>query len=378
MATHTAAPSAAPSTVQATTAARREQPPAKVRKAVGPDAALSGTVLTAAEPTAAPAEKAEEAEEAARVSKAAETAFDALYTHSAGDLVRQMNLLTGNPRFARHAVKRAFDLAWQRWPEVAVDPYPVGWVRAAAYEYAFAPWQRWVPGRRAHPRAVARTRLGPDQDRALRAALLRLPSPNRQAILLYDGLGLDLPAAAAESEANTVTMANRITRARAALIAAVPELGEEAPARLHAILAAGSDPATASARVPAVPAVPADPAVLTVPATRVRGASERGMRRRTLAAVALTAVIAGAAGVAMVVTSGHGIEAPPQRARPMWMTAPPAATPGQGVPEAGRIGREVATPQHPVRQHPARQDPAPEPPAWLPRPPVHPPAAPGN
>ncbi|NEA59989.1 RNA polymerase subunit sigma-70 [Streptomyces sp. SID13666] len=257
-------------------------------------------------------------------------------------LVRQVDLITGNPGFARHAVRRAFDLAWQRWPEVAADPDPVGWVRAAAYEYALAPWQQWVPGHRTHPRAAARTLRGSERDGAVRAAVLRLSPSQRQALVLYDGLGLDLPVAAAESEASTVATASRITQARAALSAAVPELGDQAPARLKAILTepeqdAEPDPKTGTGTAGAQ----------EVPAARVRVASERGVRRRTLSAVALTALIAGATGAALVVTYDRVGELP-HRAQPTPVTAPPSATPGQGVPEAGRIGRPG--PAKPTRQ----------------------------
>lgn len=281
--------------------------------------------------------------------------------------MRQVDLVTGNPGFARHAVRRAFDLAWQRWPEVAADPDPVGWVRAAAYEYALAPWQQWVPGHRTHPRAAARTLRGSERDGAVRAAVLRLSPSQRQALVLYDGLGLDLPVAAAESEASTVATASRITQARAALSAAVPELGDQAPARLKAILA-DPDPRTAT-----------DPGTGTgkagtqeVPAARVRVASERGVRRRTLSAVALTALIAGATGAALVVTYDRVGELP-HRARPTQVTAPPSATPRQGVPEAGRIGRpgpakppkQTAAPSKPVK--PIKPSKPAEPPAQAPR-----------
>lgn len=293
-----------------------------------------------------------------------EAAFDRLYTHSVSGLVRQVDLITGNPGFARHAVRRAFDLAWQRWPEVAADPDPVGWVRAAAYEYALAPWQQWVPGHRTHPRAAARTLRGSERDGAVRAAVLRLSPSQRQALVLYDGLGLDLPVAAAESEASTVATASRITQARAALSAAVPELGDEAPARLKAILAEpdpeparGTDPGTGTGVAP------------EVPAARVRDASERGVRRRTLGAVALTALIAGATGAALVVTYDR-VGDLPHRARPTQVTAPATPAPGQGVPDTGRIGRpgpakppkQTTTPSKPAKPvKPA------EPPAQAPR-----------
>ncbi len=281
--------------------------------------------------------------------------------------MRQVDLITGNPGFARHAVRRAFDLAWQRWPEVAADPDPVGWVRAAAYEYALAPWQQWVPGHRTHPRAAARTLRGSERDGAVRAAVLRLSPSQRQALVLYDGLGLDLPVAAAESEASTVATASRITQARAALSAAVPELGDQAPARLKAILTepeqdAEPDPKTGTGTA----------GTQEVPAARVRVASERGVRRRTLSAVALTALIAGATGAALVVTYDRVGELP-HRTQPTPVTAPPSATPGQGVPEAGRIGRpgpakptqQTTAPSKPVK--PTKPNKPAESPAQAPR-----------
>ncbi|MCZ0973305.1 hypothetical protein O1L55_21800 [Streptomyces albulus] len=72
--------------------------------------------------------------------------FDALYGAHAGPLIQQALVLTGRARLARRAVQRAFRTAWQRWPEVAAAPDPVGWVRAAAHDYALAPWRRPLPG----------------------------------------------------------------------------------------------------------------------------------------------------------------------------------------------------------------------------------------
>lgn len=287
-----------------------------------------------------------------------EAAFDTLYTHSVRGLVRQVELLTGNPGLAWHAVRRAFDLAWQRWPEVATDPDPVGWVRATAYAYALAPWQQWVPGHRTRRPAAARASSpGAEQDRALRSAVLRLPRAQRQAVVLYDGLGLDLPVAAAESEASTVAMAGRITKARDALSAALPELGEQAAARLHVILAEPEPepepaPDTGPAAEPgpdAGPAAKPDPdggpaaepaAPWELPAARMRDTSERNVHRRTLAAVALTAVIAGATGAALVVTYDR-VGDLPHYAQPTQRTAPSSAVPRRGGPEPAFSGHPV-------------------------------------
>jgi DNA-directed RNA polymerase specialized sigma24 family protein len=139
-------------------------------------------------------------------------AFDALYRHSAEALFRQAFLLTGRRALARKSVAQAFTLAWDRWPEVAVDRDPVGWVRAATYEYAVSPWHRL---RRAHRRP------DPPQAepgaRALLDALLELPPSYRRTLLLHDGVGLDLPDTAAETEASTPAAASRLVNARAAI-----------------------------------------------------------------------------------------------------------------------------------------------------------------
>lgn len=73
-------------------------------------------------------------------------AFDALYAYCAPALVRQTYLLTGRRELARESVERAFQLAWHRWPEVAMDRDPAGWVRATAHEFALSPWHKMRPG----------------------------------------------------------------------------------------------------------------------------------------------------------------------------------------------------------------------------------------
>ncbi|WP_328537129.1 transcriptional regulator [Streptomyces sp. NBC_00344] len=158
-------------------------------------------------------------------------AFDLLYARAATTLVHQTHLLTGRRRLAEESVERAFHLAWERWPEVATDRDPAGWVRAAAYEYAMSPWHRL---RRVNKQADPRP-TDPEQA-PLRKALLTLPPCYRRTLLLYDGLGLDLPETAAETEASTPATANRLLHARAAVAERVPEL--ETPERLQERLGA--------------------------------------------------------------------------------------------------------------------------------------------
>ncbi|MFF3622030.1 helix-turn-helix domain-containing protein [Streptomyces sp. NPDC002467] len=200
--------------------------------------------------------------------------FDALHAHAAAALTRQAYLLTGRRGLALEAVDRAFQQAWDRWPEVATDPDPVGWVRAAAYEYALSPWHRF---RRAH-RHPDKPPAEP-ADRILLDAMLALPTNHRRTVLLYDGVGLDLPDTAAETESSTPTAGNRLLHAHATLAARIPALAAAAPEKQSALL---RDRFTALQ-----PAVVLEPR----PAAAARKHAERRARRRTRAVIGLAAVI---------------------------------------------------------------------------------------
>ncbi|MBM7169665.1 hypothetical protein JQK87_14815, partial [Streptomyces sp. G44] len=209
-------------------------------------------------------------------------AFDALCQDTAPGLVRQTYLLTGRRTLAQEAVERAFQQAWQRWPEVAVDRDPAGWVRAAAHEYALSPWHRFRPGLHfpdAPPPEPA--------DRVLFGVLLGLSPAQRRALLLYDGIGLDLPDTAAEAEASTPATANRLLYAREAIAERLPDLAD--PKTLHRRL--GELGAAEKLGVP-------NP-------ERVRVTGERRARLWTRAAIALTTLIVGATALTLRTAPTH-------------------------------------------------------------------------
>uniref|UniRef100_UPI003D7238E0 DNA-directed RNA polymerase sigma-70 factor n=1 Tax=Streptomyces sp. YPW6 TaxID=2840373 RepID=UPI003D7238E0 len=217
-------------------------------------------------------------------------AFDALYAGTAPGLVRQTYLLTGRRALARESVERAFELAWHRWPEVAVDRDPGGWVRAAAYEYAMSPWHRLRRAHR-HPDAPP-TEPG---KRALFDALLDLPPAYRRTLLLYDGVGLDLPETAAETEASTPAAAGRLLTARAAVAERLPDLkGSGSPAEQSALL---HDRLGGLARAEHVP-VPR-------PARAVRTGSESKARLWTRSAVAGVALLIAVTGLTLHTAPTH-------------------------------------------------------------------------
>ncbi|MBB5934761.1 hypothetical protein [Streptomyces zagrosensis] len=384
-------------------------------------------------------------------------AFDALYAHHASALIRQAYLLTGKPQLAEEAVEYAFQLAWQRWPEVAVDHDPAGWIRAAAYEFALSPWHRLRPERRKAPPATpppppqqppqpgqsyvgngrksrsaakaqrktqdkAQHRAGekglvkgvrrhpdtdsdcdassgasrdtssgngsrqerwarahhdrrfgsptdappappthhqpgarannapgaqpggrsrPRQDKpstlrramrraaietgpgaaapgdpALLSALLSLPHSYRRTLLLYDGVGLDLPETAAETEASTPATAGRLMHARQALVERLPELRRVPPEQLGAVL---------HQRL-GVLAV-AQPVRIRA-AELVRSGSERTTTLLVRAAVGLTALIAAATALTLATTSDSDTPATEPTRSPVTTRSPGESAPG--------------------------------------------------
>ncbi|MEU2391127.1 RNA polymerase subunit sigma-24 [Streptomyces sp. NPDC007369] len=230
-------------------------------------------------------------------------AFDALYRAAAPGLVRQAYLLTGRRFLALEAVERAFQQAWARWPEVATDPDPAGWVRATAYDYALSPWHRFRRGVQEPPHPGPDATDDPEDlddpadrtdpgdsgspadsadsgDRILRDALLELSPIHRRTVLLYHGVGLDLPDTAAETEASTPAAGIRLLNAHDELAARVPELAGAPPEERLALLEQ-----RLGALEPPVPLVPRA-------AAAVRGDAEHRSRRWTQAVVGVTAMIA--------------------------------------------------------------------------------------
>ncbi|MFE6482872.1 helix-turn-helix domain-containing protein [Streptomyces sp. NPDC057757] len=230
-------------------------------------------------------------------------AFDALYAFCTPALVRQAYLLTGRRELARESVERAFQLAWHRWPEVAVDRDPAGWVRATAYEYALSPWHRLRPRHR-HPEAPPADAA----DRALLDVLLKLPPMYRRTLLLYDGVGLDLPETAAETEASTPAAANRLLHAREAVAARLPELAE--PDELNRRLTTLAATERLRAAKPRA----------------VRYGSEHRARTWTRAAIAFTVLLIGATSLTLRTAPDH--YEPPMAPGETVRGLPPRTAPG--------------------------------------------------
>ena len=263
-----------------------------------PGPAVSDEAKPGATPEARPAPAAPRPEPSPITGLTPAEAFDALYAATAPALAQQTYLLTGRIRLARESVQRAFHLAWENWPEVATDRDPAGWVRTAAYEYAMSPWHRF---RRTH-KHPDRPPVEPER-RALLDALLALPPAYRHTVLLYDGLGLDLPETAAEIQASTPATANRVLNARAAIVERVPAVHHaKTPGALSAVL---RDRITDLA-------LAGPPALTVLPAARgVRVGGERRRRFWTRAAIAFTAMIVGATAFTVVTVPHYHVRPVP-------------------------------------------------------------------
>ncbi|MEU0909176.1 Cro/Cl family transcriptional regulator [Streptomyces althioticus] len=230
-------------------------------------------------------------------------AFDALYAYCAPALVRQAYLLTGRRDLAHESVERAFQRAWDHWPEVARDPDPAGWVRAAAHDWALSPWHR-LRRRYRHPEPSPPE----EDDRTLLDALLSLPPPYRRTLVLYDGVGLDLPETAAETEASTRAAAGRLMHAREVLAERLPELAD--PGELHDRLAELASTGRTRAAEPAA----------------VRGGSERRARLWTRTAAAVTVVLIGSTAMTLRTAPTHYV--PPVPPGETVRGVPPRVAPG--------------------------------------------------
>ncbi|WP_254392551.1 hypothetical protein [Streptomyces buecherae] len=159
--------------------------------------------------------------------------------------------------------------------------------------------RRWARGRglTALRRAVRRAAIEagpgtvPPSDPALLDALLSLPRSYRRTLLLYDGVGLDLPETAAETEASTPATAGRLMHARQALVERLPELRRVPRDRLGAALhqRLGALAVAQPVRVRAAQAV--------------RSGSEGTTTLMVRASVGLTALIAAATALTLVTSA---------------------------------------------------------------------------
>ncbi|PZS12340.1 MAG: SigE family RNA polymerase sigma factor [Pseudonocardiales bacterium] len=141
--------------------------------------------------------------------------FDEFYLASRDRLALQVAALTGDPFEALDHVQEAFIRAWTRWDRVSGYDDPEGWVRRVACNRAVSRW------RRAH-RLVLRPDAGSDvpfeaEQLVVIDALKRLPTREREAIVLHHLVGYSVEEIATRLGAPSGTVKSWLSRGRTRL-----------------------------------------------------------------------------------------------------------------------------------------------------------------
>ncbi len=146
--------------------------------------------------------------------------FDALYDASHARLVHQIHAMTGDRDGAEESVQEAFARAWARRRTFAEVHNPEAWLRTVAYRLAVSRWRSLSRSRRTADRALEPEPFtpGPDENHvALMAALDRLPSDQRRALVLHHVCDLSVAQVADEVGAPVGTVKARLSRGRTTL-----------------------------------------------------------------------------------------------------------------------------------------------------------------
>jgi RNA polymerase sigma-70 factor (ECF subfamily) len=175
----------------------------------------------------------------------ADDGFTAFFQSAYPRIVGQLRLLTGDRAGAEDLAQEAFIRAAARWRQLARYDQPEAWVRPTAFRLAIDQLRRAKRQRRVLDRLG--TRREPEaepesQDRAVIEALLRLPLPLREVLVLHHCLDLPVETVAAQTGVSPGTVKSRLSRGRDRLAALldpdasppVPELVPESQEERHA------------------------------------------------------------------------------------------------------------------------------------------------
>src|SRR5690348_7068249 len=166
-------------------------------------------------------------------------AFDEFYRHTSARMVRYGLAMTGDLGDAQDVVQEAYTRAWRHWRTVSAHPAPEAWVRLTVNRLATDRW------RKLHRWRSALIRTGPPEPAPppsettvlLTAALRKLPSHLRHAVVLHYLFDMSVADIAAETGSPVGTVTSWLSRARAELAAI---LCAPAP-RAHKVLLEAND-----------------------------------------------------------------------------------------------------------------------------------------
>jgi RNA polymerase sigma-70 factor (sigma-E family) len=164
--------------------------------------------------------------------------FDAFYQATHRRIIGHVYAMTGNLHDAEDCVQEAFARAWQRWAALSTEHGdPEAWVRMAATRLAISTWRKGLSRLTAHRRDSGVTEapgMSPDHV-AVVAALRKISTDQRLAIILHHYAGLSIEEVAAEVGAKPSTVKARLARGRRALAPHLSEFAEslDAPRSLR-------------------------------------------------------------------------------------------------------------------------------------------------
>jgi RNA polymerase sigma-70 factor (sigma-E family) len=142
--------------------------------------------------------------------------FDEFYLASRDRLALQVAALTGDPTEAHDHVQEAFIRAWTHWQRISGYDDPEAWVRRVACNLAISRWRR---ARRVFVRADAGAELAQfsTEQLALFDALQRIPTRERESVVLHHLIGYSVEEIARALGAPSGTVKSWLSRGRAHL-----------------------------------------------------------------------------------------------------------------------------------------------------------------
>jgi RNA polymerase sigma-70 factor, ECF subfamily len=164
--------------------------------------------------------------------------FAEFYEASYRRMVALVAAMTGDRCLAEDIAQEAFARALTRWPQVARYDLPEAWVRRVAIRLTVDAGRRMRRALRLSARLAAGERgegqgardLGDPLDTtALSVALLRVPLPQRQVLVLYYLADLPVEEIARDCGVSSSTIRNRLAAGRDRLERELKEQDEEVP-----------------------------------------------------------------------------------------------------------------------------------------------------
>jgi RNA polymerase sigma-70 factor, ECF subfamily len=148
--------------------------------------------------------------------------LEELYARSQRRLVIQVAALLGDVAEAEDVVQESFGRCAAHWERISCYDDPEAWVRAVAFNLARSRWRRVTRATRLLRRMRRDDHPGPDAGSvSLMIAISRLPSDEREVLVLHHLLDLPVAEVASDLALPVGTVKSRLARARSRLAASI-------------------------------------------------------------------------------------------------------------------------------------------------------------